>query len=510
MYRAALLSLLLCGIVMGASMPGYHEIDAPLNPADRLPSNSIIDIKMHGDTLWLGTGRGLAKLSLLDDEWSVINEEDGIGRGGASALTITDSVMWAATAYSEHVNGSFFPAGGGVGYSRDGGVNWSWGGQPVDDVNEEDYLPTTTNIQNVTYDIALSDSAVWITSWGGGLRRKYHDSDLWEVVTPDGQPFTALGNLNHRAFSVLTVNNVLWVGTAAGINRSLDEGNIWIKFSHHDNDPNSISGNFVTGLAMQPVSDDTLIWGATWKAQASGEYYGISVTDDNGSSWRVALSDSTILATNDYLSDVFGPLRVHNFGFLGDTVYAAADNALWWHPYRGRGDIEPWRVIEADDIFDETINERLDGSDFFSVLPVGDSLWVGTDDGLAVRFRDPQSGSLVWRIRRAHSPAGVEQESASYAYPSPFSPQRGQFTRIQLRLSEPKDVSFEVFNFAMESVYKSGNFALSGGGLGDMSGYAALRWDGRNAKGAIVANGVYFYRLKIGDRDEWGKVMVLD
>lgn len=506
---AALLSLILCTVLIGAVLPGYHQIDVPVNSADRLPSNSIIDIKPHSDSLWLGTGRGLAKLTLHNDEWTVINEDDGIGRGGISALTITDSIMWAATAYTEHVNGSFYPAGGGVGYSRDGGVNWNWAGQPVDEIDEQQF-PTTTNVQNVTYDIAISDSAVWITSWGGGLRRKYHDSDEWEVKTPDGQPFNALGNLNHRAFSALFVDGVLWIGTAEGINRSEDEGNTWVKFSHHDNDPNSISGNFVTGLAMQPVSDDTLIWGATWKANASGEYYGISVTDDNGASWRVALSDSTMLATNDYLVDVFGPLRVHNFGFLGDTVYAAADGALWWHPYRGRGDIEAWHVIEAEDIVDETVGEYLDGVDFFSVAPVGDFLWVGTDDGLAVRFRDPQTNSLVWRIRRAHQAAGLAGEPETYAYPSPFSPQRGQFTRFQLNLNSPTDASFEIFNFAMESVYKSGNFVLSGGGSGEMSGYAALRWNGRDEEGGVVANGVYLYRLKIGDRNEWGKVMVLD
>ncbi len=495
----------------GALLPGEHRIDAAFEIGARLPSNSIIDIKPDGDSLWLGTGRGLAELHLDNSEWSVINQDNGLGQGGISALTITDSIMWAATAYTEHTSVGALPAGGGVGYSRDFGNSWTWFDQPLDDRDEEDYKPTTTNVQNVTYDIAISPLAVWITSWGGGLRRKFHDSNDWEVITPDGQPFTALGNLNHVAFSAVHANGVLWVGTAAGINRSENEGETWTKFSHLNNDPNTISGNFITGLAVQNTDDATLIWGATWKAQGSSEYYGISVTDDNGASWRVPLSDSTILATGDYLVDVYGPLRVHNFGFLGDTVYAAADGGLWWHPFRGKTDVESWHVINADEIVDETIDERFDGADFFSVAPTGDSLWVGTDDGLALRMPDPMSPrEFVWRIHRAHRPAGVDGEPETFAYPSPFSPQREGFTRFQFSLNSSELASYEMYNWAMESVYKSGNSTITGGGTGNMAGYATLRWDGRDNSGRIVANGVYFYKLKVGDKTHWGKVMILD
>jgi flagellar hook assembly protein FlgD len=36
-------------------------------------------------------------------------------------------------------------------------------------------------------------------------------------------------------------------------------------------------------------------------------------------------------------------------------------------------------------------------------------------------------------------------------------------------------------------------------------------WDGRNRRGQVVANGVYFYRLELeGEGTFWGKVMVLD
>ncbi|MDP8228650.1 MAG: hypothetical protein P9M15_04285 [Candidatus Electryoneaceae bacterium] len=503
---------MLTSLTFAAYLPGDHHLDAPTaDPSGGLLSNSIIDIKLQNDGLWFGTGRGLTLLHLNDFSWTVIKESNGIGHGGVSALTVTDTVIWIATAYTENIDGSFFPAGGGVGYSRDDGITWEWMDQPVDSVGVEDYSPTTTNIQNVTYDIALSATAVWITSWGGGLRRKLHDSEEWEVITPDGNPFSALDNLNHRAFSAVFADGILWVGTAAGINRSVNEGDTWVKYSHQDGEPNSISGNFVTAMAIQETVDRRLIWAATWKAQGVGESYGVSMTDDNGASWQVTLSDSTVLATDEYLVDHYGSLRVHNFGFRGDTVYAAADGGLWWHPNRGYvTEVDPWRVIEPDEIFDPTVNEQLEGADFFSVASAGDSLWIGTDGGSAVGWLDQQSGQFTWSIHRAYRPPEQPGEPDTYAYPSPFSPRRSQFTRFQFSLTDPADASFAIYDFAMGEVYQSGHFSLSGGGSGDMAGYSALKWDGRDRTGRIVANGVYFYRLKVGGDTYWGKVMVLD
>jgi flagellar hook assembly protein FlgD len=62
----------------------------------------------------------------------------------------------------------------------------------------------------------------------------------------------------------------------------------------------------------------------------------------------------------------------------------------------------------------------------------------------------------------------------------------------------------------MEHVYKSGSISVPGGGVGDMSGYSALKWNGRDDDGALVANGVYFYKITTDNNSYWGKVMVLD
>jgi len=499
---------LTAGVVLSAYLPGDHHLDVPFVSDQRLPSNSIIDIRPYEGILWLGTGQGLAKLDLTTGLWGVIDQSDGLGRGGVSALAVTDTIIWAATAYSEKVDDSWYPAGGGVGFSRDGGVIWHWMPQPVDPADVEDYDPTTTHIQNVTYDLALSDSAVWTASYGGGLRKLRYENILsgsyrWEVVPPDTLPFSAWLHLNHRAFSVVYADGLLWVGTAAGVNRSYDGGLSWRNFSHRSG---GMSGNFVTALAVQEVGDRTLIWAATWKAEGGSEYYGISVTDDDGQSWRVALSDSTELSSGDLLIDIYGSLRVHNIDFQDSSVYAAADGGLWISHDLGY----TWGEGPLESVSDPTIGERLSGVDFFSAAAVGDSLWVGTDDGLAVGWFETADSAFTWRIHRAHQPPATPGQPETYAYPSPFSPQRGQFTRFQIPVFGPIVVSFEVYNFAMERVYKSVTVTLCGDGEGDMTGYGAVQWNGRDQQGSIVANGVYFYRMRVAGNTWWGKVMVLD
>lgn len=459
--------------------------------------------------MWLGTGRGIAQYYLDGQGWFNISSGDSIGPGGISALTVTDSIIWAATAFSERTDAGTLPAGGGVGCSRDGGENWDWVSQPVDAVDTEDYHPTTTNVQNVTYDIAMSEEAVWIASWGGGLRRLKYGNENWEIVTVDGESFWALQNFYHRAFSVIYANHALWVGTAAGISKSDDEGMSWENYAFHD-DPGHISGNFVTALAAQKsptIPNHSNIWAATWKANGSKEYYGLSVSEDNGAAWRIALSDSTELSSGEYLVDKYGPLHVHNIGFGGNsTVYAAADGALWFSADLGYS----WAPLEV--ISDPTTRELLSHVDFFSAVweETSDALWIGTNAGLAEGRFNQNSGKFSWRIHRAFQPAGVDGQPNTYAYPSPFSPKRGQLTRFQVPAVSGGQAEVKIMNFNMESVWNSGSVSLPGMGEEEMAGYGAIRWDGRDSDGTLVANGVYFYQVKMGSNTWWGKVMVLD
>jgi len=170
-------------------------------PEARLTSNVMIDIvpSSNPDTLWLGTGNGVTRLvvnasDIRSSRFESYGTQQGLGKGGTSGLLVTDSIIWTAFAFDTSVGIS--GAGGGLAYSRDKGQNWIWLPQPRDQLynlnraNGFDstlhYWPTTTNVDNITYDITQSDSFVWIASKGGGLRRHAYAADYTDYNDTTG------------------------------------------------------------------------------------------------------------------------------------------------------------------------------------------------------------------------------------------------------------------------------------------------------------------------------------
>jgi hypothetical protein len=162
-------------------------------PISNITSNEIVDIVTFHDTVWVATGNGLSRTTDNGDNWMTFTHADGLGKGSVTAFAKRKGIAWTATGYEKNTPEGILDAGGGLSYSTDDGANWQWVPQPVDSKDETDYKPTTTDVQNITYDIALTDSAVWITSFGGGLRKSTDMGETWQVVTVDGYPFDALG-----------------------------------------------------------------------------------------------------------------------------------------------------------------------------------------------------------------------------------------------------------------------------------------------------------------------------
>ena len=457
---------------------------APLK-ALRLQSNTITDIRFDGPNIWLGTGSGLMVTSDGGQTYTSFDDRSGMAPGSTSAIALGSSVIWIATAFDTVINDETFSAGGGLSWSDDSGVNWNFVDQPVDPNDEESlgYKPTTTIVQNVTFDIALDGSSIWITSWGGGLRKSEDNGLMWAVVTSDGLPFDALGNLNHRTFSVISAANGLWTGTAQGINKSTDGGETWTHYTAQNG--SGISGNFITQLAEQITSDGSIIWATTWKAEDENEFYAVSRTTNNGLTWETMLEGEF----------------VHNFGFDGDAVYVVSGNGLFKSPDRGK----TWGLFPS---ISSTAGEQILTTEYFDVKSNNGIIWVGTNDGLGTSIDNGQS----WDVFRAFPIPGSDGESEAYAYPNPFSPLRHNrigddgYVRIQYRTLKVTEVFLDVFDFGMNPVKNVvSNKARPIPGI-----YTEL-WDGTNTWGVMVANGVYFYRLKVrGQATFWGKIIVMN
>jgi hypothetical protein len=458
-------------------------------PVSRMNSNSVVDILPVGDAIWTATGEGLSVTNDNGATWTHFSTPEGIGHGSATALATFGGRIWAATAFDTTTALGSFDAGGGIGWTSDG-HSWHWFPQPVDSRDESRYKPTTTNVQNLIYDIAIvpseTDTTVWIASFGGGLRKSTDLGQTWTVVTVDGLPFDALTYLTHRMFSVHFDGRALWAGSAGGIHRSLDYGKTWTTFTHQ-NQTEGISGNFVVAIGHHEVDGRTVIWAATVEALDSSEVRAVSVTLDNGLTWRTTLQGEF----------------AHNFGFDGETVYAATDDGVYKSSDLGL----TWARFPA--ITDAITGESLLTTEMAAVAAIPSrSVWFGSMDGLAASFDDGRS----WKIFHAFETPGGPTAPETYAYPNPFSPLRQGVTesgdghvRFQYHLTQSGRVTAEVFDFGMNAVatvvrdrYRS---------AGDFSEV----WNGKNDFGDMVANGVYFYRITIdGSKTLWGKVMVIN
>lgn len=450
------------------------------DPESGIKSNSVSDIVVADEnTIWLGTGKGLSKTEDGGETWLTYSRKQGIGRGGVSAIAVQDSLIWVATAIDTLFDGEHYPAGGGLSYSLDYGATWNYVPQPQPGGD-------WTLVNNVSYDIAIIDSTVWIASFGGGLMKSSDLGQTWDVRPPDNYNFNPDEYYNHRVFALLAVGDTLWCGTAEGINVSYDAGETWETQFTHQNQDKPIAGNHVVAFCYQKTDEKQIVWAATANTEDPTEYRAVSKTEDGGLSWSTGLRGKFI----------------YNFACEENTVYAATDSGLWKSPDYG----ETWDVFPQ--IMDSETHEKLYTIEYYSVgVTPAKTLWVGSADGLALS----EDNGLNWSIYRSFVRPGTSGEPRVYAYPNPFSPLRHNqiggdgFVRFQFNTTSNTSATIRIFDFAMDLVttIEGGSFAANQDGV--------IPWNGKNADGDLLANGVYFYQLDLaGEGKYWGKVIIID
>ena len=481
------------------------------NPA----SNGITDIITIGDTVWLGTSRGVSVSFDRGENWTNFYGTSPFGEDGITSIGYYQGTFWAATVTTvDAPGGGTVSKGTGLKYTTNNGTTWTAVPQPLDNANDTvqvygvnslRILPVTVAEQNVTYDIAFTPGTVWITSFAGGTRRSSDMGQTWQrVILPTDSLNSispsdtlsglnlcispAAGNfcgtkgwLNYRAFSVIAVNDTtLYVGTANGINKSTNNGISWRKLNHQ-NQENPISGNFIVALGYN--QNNNTVWGATWRAEDNNEFYGVSSSTDGGETWNTFLEDE----------------RVHNFGFKNNNVIAPSDNGT----FRTNNQGITW--VLPNSIIDDQSKLELLTTVFYSASSQGNDIWLGSNDGL-VRLNE-QPGSIwtgEWKIYFASLP--LQSASETYCYPNPFSPAQ-EILKIKYSTGgESRKITIRIFDFAMNMVKTVIQNAERTKTLDD----SPDRWDGTDENGNVVLNGVYFYRIDFDNEDPvFGKIIVL-
>ncbi len=484
---------------------------ASLNQYSRTISNSVTDIVVNGNTIWLGTGKGLHKSTDGGRLWKYYFNTPEFGTEDVSAIAVKGNDIWVATAHSVEKDDQSLPEGSGLRYSSDGGTTWKVIPQPVD-VNNVDTirwgnsiiraLGITTAINNITYDIAITDSAVYIVSFAGMARKTTDKGASWERVvippdnlnsisqndslrfdlSPSAGSLGLAGNLNHRAFSVHAENDsTIWIGTAGGINKTTNGGRSWTKFTKQ-NQIEPISGNFVVAISHQKTATKNTIWAATVNASDNTERRGVSYTDNGGLSWKQGLIGEF----------------VHNFGFKDSIVYVPTDDGF----FRSTDQGVSW--IQNGTIYEPETRRLYTQKKFYSSASYGDSIWFGGIDGIVTTIDNASNVfGARWQIIRAVQQVNGKKET--YAYPNPFAPD-DEIVRLHYSTQNRNaTVTVRVFDFGMNLVRTVVNKVQRNGQLEQDE-----IWDGKSDSGTQVANGVYFYHVVV-DSDEpvWGKILVI-
>jgi hypothetical protein len=481
---------LLAGILQAQVLkPGrFHFGTTSEGTTDRQLGNAMVDMISIHDLLFAGSGYGLNRTNDGGSTWTAFTSRDYGGKNGITSMTMMDdSTLWISTAFDTTIQDESLDAGGGLSYTPDLGRTWFHVPQPVDSRDETEYSPTTTIVQNVTFDIATLDSTIWITSWGGGLRKSTDMGQNWNVVTTDGEPFDVSGNnpgwRNHVAFSVMSENDNLWVGTADGISKSEDGGETWRRFTHQ-NQELPISGNFIVALAHQPYTNT--IWAATIDAdQDTSEFRAVSKSDNGGESWETMLPG----------------IFAHNFAFDDSVIYVASDLGMYVSNDRGKN----WYQLPV--IRDYITGEEILGVEYFSAAVTQEGalnkLWAGNEDGLGSTIDNGNS----WRVHRSFKSTREESTPSAYAYPSPFSPSRHGYIRFQYDITQAGEVSIDIYDFAIDHVASIREYESAP--VGDTNDRSA-KWNGKNDAGVTVASGVYFFRVNVEGKVTWGKLVVIN
>jgi hypothetical protein len=485
----------------------------------QINSNSVTDMVINGSTVWIGTGKGLSRSTDGGATWKNYYNTPGFGTEDISAIAVHGNEVWAATAHTVTIDNQSLPEGSGLHYSADGGETWRHIPQPLDSNNIDTLyynafstiraLGITTAVNNITYDIAVTDSAVWITSFAGMARKSTDKGLTWHRVilppdalnsiaptdtlhfdlSPSAGKIGLAENLNHRAFSVMAENNQrIWIGTAGGINKSTDGGISWTKYTHQ-NQASPISGNFIVALGKQEAT--SMIWAASVNASGADEKRGISFSSDSGATWKTALLGEF----------------VHGVGFNGSLAYAATDNGVFRSADRGAS----WS--SSGTIYDDVSKQRMISAKFYAAASNEQTktVWFGGSDGIARTVDDGSSpfGSS-WSI--LHAAQALASKTDTYAYPNPFSPDdeivRIHYSSAGSGPTTPRsatNVTIRIFDFAMHLVR-----TLIQNAPRLASQEQDEIWDGRDDGRNQVVNGVYFYQVIINkDEPVWGKILVL-
>ena len=371
-------------------------------------------------------------------------------------------------------------------------------------------LLVTTEISNISYDLAIGGNYIYAASWAGGLRRYgplNSGQASWQIIPLPMDSDTSLmcgvidlnsyeinpkdpwhgnskyipgmyGSHNQKGFSVYVIDDTIWAGTANGINKGIIQSDC-INWTHHftangTKTPRpvagsypeyvsvgtweNISGNWVIGFTHQKFGNVTRLWAITWAGDGSNEIHALSYTDDGGETWNITSPSGE-------------SEKVYNLYANENRIWAATASGLYvsedgnhWEKYS-----RPIDALTGEEILSESA---------LAVYSQDNWLWVGANDGISIIEND-----TITTIHRFWEPANPFS-----AHPNPFLindyNQVNNDGHVRFIYSNPgnDNSSIEIFDFAMDKVIQLNNSHLVD------NNESEVIWNVSNEYGDKVAN----------------------
>ena len=195
------------------------------------------------------------------------------------------------------------------------------------------------------------------------------------------------------------------------------------------------------------------------------------------------------------------------FGRYNPNIVPVLIQGFTARPTEDRVDLE-WRVFADEPVTGFRIYKKLSGDDAFVLLNNSGLIPVGAQ---SYRDNDVRAGELYHYQLAAVTPEGHEFRSQTVEarvpesgiileqnFPNPFNP----ITTIRFSAPEAIAVHLAVYDA------KGGLVITLFDGIA-RSGAREVQWNGRDAAGAPVSTGVYFYRLQAGKQTLTRKMLLL-
>ncbi len=452
------------------------------------PRNQIYSLDLTSDSIYLGTRAGLVRAPYTNEPFYIDPNLDTV-------ITFPENDQSGSFAsLVRHYDGNFVAQDSSIIH-----YSFTWVGvepQTVDGTPGGILMNSPGHDSVAIFarvnDITLIDPITSVIATEFGLTLSTNGlSPIPSVNLSVADPTTGL-TLN--SFQFLTVDQVgerLYTGSSYGFGYMISNNN-WRVF-RANTDPlrrdlavartysnSGLPGDWVVAIDLQSGSQDTILWTACRRVpDTTGQINGVGLSYDFGASWTTVLPN----------------IRVWNFAFDGDAVYAAGSEGLYYAepPYAD------WtRLSIVDPVTQDTM---ISGTEIYSAAVVEGEIWVGAELGLA---RLDRGAGDVWTINRNFKE--TESEDEVFAAPVPFSPVNfnGRLS-IHYHVATSTDVTVEIYDFAMNLVKRiTENRPRSGG-----ADYFES-WDGYNEEGDMAATGIYYIRIKFSSGEErWGRLAIV-